>query len=61
MMMKAAFLEGIEKITVRETEVPKTGPKEALLKVFSSVVCGSDLKIFHNGNPRIKYPLIVGH
>ncbi len=59
--MKAAFLEDIESIAVRETDVPSPGPGEALLKVDTCTVCGSDLKIFRYGNRRVKYPTIVGH
>ena len=61
MKMKAAFLEGIEKISVRETPVPQPRAGEALLKVDSCTVCGSDIKIFRYGNKRIQYPRIVGH
>jgi L-iditol 2-dehydrogenase len=61
MKMNAAFLEGIEKIVLRSTDIPKPGPNEALLEVESCTVCGSDLKIYHNGNPRLEYPVIVGH
>jgi L-iditol 2-dehydrogenase len=61
MKMKAAFLDGIEKISVRETDVPQPKEGEALLKVDTCTVCGSDLKIFRYGNKRIQYPRIVGH
>lgn len=61
MKMKAAFLDGIETISVRETDVPRPKEGEALLKVDTCTVCGSDLKIFHYGNKRIQYPRIVGH
>lgn len=59
--MKAAFLENLESIAVRETAVPRPGPGEALMKVMACAVCGSDLKIFHYGNKRVQYPTIVGH
>ena len=61
MKMQAAFLDGIEQISVRETDVPVPGAGEALIKVDSCTVCGSDLKIFRYGNKRIDYPRIVGH
>jgi L-iditol 2-dehydrogenase len=59
--MKAAFLEGIESIAVRETDIPTPGPHEALLRVEACTVCGSDLKIYRYGNSRVRYPTIVGH
>lgn len=54
-------MDGIESISVRETDVPQPREDEALLKVDTCTVCGSDLKIFRYGNKRIEYPRIVGH
>ena len=59
--MKAALLEELEIIAVKEVETPKVGEWEMLIKVHSCAVCGSDIKIFHHGNPRVEYPQIVGH
>jgi len=59
--MRAAFMDGVEQIEVRETSVPEPGPREALLKVYSCSVCGSDIKIYRYGNKRLTYPVIVGH
>ncbi len=59
--MKAAVLEGIEQITVKEVETPKVTDDSLLLRVRSCAVCGSDLRIYHHGNPRVKPPQIVGH
>ncbi len=61
MKMNAAFLDGIEDINVRQTDIPTVAAGEALLKVDTCAVCGSDLKIFHYGNKRVKFPTIVGH
>jgi L-iditol 2-dehydrogenase len=59
--MKAAVLEELEKIVVREVEDPQIDDDSALLKVESVAVCGSDIRIFHHGNPRVKPPAIIGH
>ncbi|RLE06481.1 L-threonine 3-dehydrogenase, partial [Candidatus Aerophobetes bacterium] len=59
--MKAAVLEDLEKIVVREVETPKIGRGEILVRVKSCAVCGSDLRIYHRGNPRVKPPQIIGH
>lgn len=59
--MKAAVLEGIDKITVKEIETPKITDDSLLLKVRACAVCGSDIRIYHYGNPRVKYPQIIGH
>ena len=54
--MKAALLEELEKIVVREVDDPQIDDDSALLKVESVAVCGSDIRIFHHGNPRVKPP-----
>ena len=59
--MKAAVLEALEKIVVKEVEDPRIDDDSALLKVESVAVCGSDIRIFHHGNPRVKPPAIIGH
>ena len=59
--MKAAVLEELEKLVVKEVDTPEIGPDEALVKVHACAVCGSDIRIFHHGNNRVKPPAILGH
>ena len=59
--MKAAVLEALEKMVVKEVDDPQIDDDSALLKVESVSVCGSDIRIFHHGNPRVKPPQIIGH
>jgi len=59
--MKAAVLEGLGRIVVREVEDPQIDADSALLKVESVAVCGSDLRTFHHGDFRVKPPTIIGH
>ncbi len=59
--MKAAVLEALNQITVKEVPTPKVGKGEILLRVRSCAVCGSDVRIFHHGNPRVTPPAIIGH
>jgi L-iditol 2-dehydrogenase len=59
--MKAAVLEGIDQLVVKEVPDYKVGLGEVLVRVKTCAVCGSDLRIMHSGNPRVKYPQIVGH
>jgi len=60
-MMKAAVLEELNKLVVKEVPTPEIGPDEALVKVYSCAVCGSDIRIFHHGNNRVYPPAIIGH
>jgi L-iditol 2-dehydrogenase len=59
--MKAAVLEQLNTITVRDLAMPRCGDDEAILKVLACAVCGSDIRIFHYGNDRVKPPAVIGH
>jgi len=59
--MKAAVLEELEKLVVKQVDDPRIDDDSALLKVESVSICGSDIRIFHHGNPRVKPPQIIGH
>jgi len=59
--MKAALLEELNSINVKDIEMPKCADDEAILKVNACAVCGSDIRIFHFGNERVKPPTVIGH
>lgn len=61
--MLAAVYYGPDDLRVEQRDVPKIGPDEALLKVISAGICGTDLRILHGGHR--KYPVgtirVPGH
>ena len=59
--MKAAVLEALDKIVVREIPTPRCGEGEVLVRVKACAVCGSDIRIFHSGNSRVDFPQTLGH
>lgn len=59
--MKAAVLEGLNQIVIREVPTPKPKQGELLMRVKTCGVCGSDLRIMKSGNKRIQFPQILGH
>lgn len=59
--MRAAVLEDLNNIIVKDIPEPTCGDSEAILKVESCAVCGSDIRIYHYGNKRVKFPAIMGH
>ena len=59
--MKAAVLETLNEMVVRDVPDPEIGPDEALMRVEATSICGSDIRIFHHGNPRVNCPTIIGH
>lgn len=59
--MKAIRYYGPQDIRVEEAGVPECGDNEIRVKVDACAVCGTDLKAWKSGNPRIKPPQIMGH
>ena len=59
--MKAAVLEDIDHLVIREVEDYEVGEGEVLIRVKACAICGSDIRIMHHGNPRVKFPHIIGH
>jgi len=59
--MRAAVLEQLNKLAVKEVPDPQIGAGEVLVRVRACAVCGSDVRIYHHGNPRVKPPQILGH
>ncbi|GHV03947.1 alcohol dehydrogenase [Spirochaetia bacterium] len=59
--MKAAVYLDKDKMEVREVPTPKPDADSVLVKVHACAVCGSDIRIFHHGNSRVKPPQILGH
>lgn len=59
--MKAAVLEALEQMVVREVEIPQPDDESMLMKVEAVGICGSDIRIFHHGNNRVALPQTLGH
>lgn len=59
--MKAAVLEGPDSLVVREVPTPEVEDDGVLVRVHACAVCGSDIRMFHHGNPRLKPPAVMGH
>lgn len=58
--MRAIVFDYGDKWTLEEVDVPTPGPKELLLKVVRTGVCGTDEHLLHGGFIA-KFPLIPGH
>jgi L-iditol 2-dehydrogenase len=59
--VKAAVLEELERIVVRDAPEPLCGDDDMVLEVHACAVCGSDIRIFRYGNDRVRLPAIMGH
>lgn len=59
--MKAVRYYAPLDVRVDEIPIPTINRNEILIKVEACAVCGSDLKAFKFGNPRLKPPIVMGH
>ena len=60
-MMKAAVVEKIEKLVVKQVPVPEISDDEVLIKVKYTGICGTDWSIYTGKYSADKLPLIPGH
>lgn len=61
MKMKTGYLAELNKVVIKEFEVPDFDPSSVLIKVKAAGICGSDLHAFHGSHPFRKPPMILGH
>ncbi|MCP4313571.1 MAG: alcohol dehydrogenase catalytic domain-containing protein [Bacteroidetes bacterium] len=59
--MRAIRYYGPGDVRQDEVPVPEISRSELLVKVYACAVCGSDLKAFNFGNPRLHPPITMGH
>jgi len=58
--MRAARLEGIDSLHVRQVAAPEPGPGEVVVRVEACGVCGTDHHILHGEYPA-SLPVTLGH
>ena len=59
--MKAVNLEKPWDVSLAEREKPVPKKGEALIKIVSAGICGSDIGAFRGTNTLVSYPRIIGH
>lgn len=59
--MKAAMLDGVNQLSVREIETPTCPPEGLLIRVAACGLCGSDIRKIRHGNSHFHYPVLLGH
>lgn len=59
--VEAALLTELGRFEIRELDTPQPGRGELLVRVEACGVCGSDVRIFRHGHPRIRLPQVLGH
>jgi L-iditol 2-dehydrogenase len=59
--MRAVVYHGAGNVRAERVPVPVCGDGGLLVKVEACAVCGSDMKAFRSGNPRMRPPVTMGH
>jgi len=59
--MKAVRFYAPGKIVLEDVDIPQIGPDEVLVKVETALTCGTDVKMFKRGHPKVKPPITLGH
>ena len=59
--MRAIVYRGPGDIQLESVPIPTCGDDELRVKIDACAVCGTDLKSFVHGNPKIAPPRIIGH
>ena len=60
MTMKANVFHGPNDIRIEEVERPHAGPREAVIRITLTTICGTDLHIVRGEYP-VRPGLIIGH
>jgi len=59
--MKAAVLESVKVVKIKEVPIPEIGDGEVLVKVKNTGICGTDWSIYNGWYSADKLPMIPGH
>lgn len=59
--MRAAVFQGPGKMSLQTVALPALDAGSLLIRVESVGLCGSDVRIFHQGSPRVRPPAVIGH
>ncbi len=59
--MKAIVFENLETMVLKEVPTPKCDAGGLVIRVAACAICGTDIKIYHNGHRHIIPPRITGH
>jgi L-iditol 2-dehydrogenase len=59
--MLASLLIEPGQLELREVETPNAGPGEVVVKIKAALTCGTDLKAYLRGHPKMPMPTLFGH
>lgn len=59
--MKSVYMRAAGQVEIIDLPKPQPSKDEALIKVKSVGICGSDIGAFRGSNPLVSYPRVLGH
>jgi len=59
--MKAAVLEAVKTVVIKEVPIPEIGDNDVLVQVKNTGICGTDWSIYNGWYSADKLPMIPGH
>ncbi len=59
--MRAVRFYAPGEIKVERVQMPNVNPEEILVQVKAVLTCGTDVKMYKRGHPKVKPPVILGH
>lgn len=59
--MKCCILEKPQAIAIAEVPDPEPGPGDVVIRVRAALTCGTDLKAYLRGHPKMPFPTRFGH
>src|SRR5436190_1510692 len=59
--MKAFHVTAPGALELRDLPMPTPGPGEIVLGIRAALTCGTDLKLFRRGHPKMPFPTRMGH
>ncbi|MCM3782512.1 glutathione-dependent formaldehyde dehydrogenase [Neobacillus mesonae] len=60
--MKAVTYQGIKNVIVKNVPAPKIEkPDDAIIKITTTAICGSDLHLIHGMIPNLQEDYVIGH
>ncbi|MCI0339753.1 MAG: zinc-binding dehydrogenase [Planctomycetales bacterium] len=59
--MRRVILRAPGDLRVEEVPIPEPGPAEVVLRIRAALTCGTDLKTFRRGHPKLPVPGPFGH
>jgi len=59
--VRASVLQELETLVIGNVPDPQCAPDGIVIKVEACAVCGTDVKVFHQGHRLLHLPRIIGH